>query len=93
MYKEDKKTVAFWGAETAPHGSVPIDFTNSAVIDWQIQNQSTPAAVLGYDAMAFDNFGGGARQGANNGEACGVWQRDGTWKEIFAPVSKGGSPS
>ena len=68
-----------------------MDFTNPEVVDWQMANQSTTAARLGYDSMAFDNFGGGARQGANNGQACGVWQRDGTWKQIFpaAPAGDG----
>ena len=55
MYRCDKKTVAFWGSETAPHGSVPIDFTNPAVVEWQMANQSSQAAALGYDSMAFDN--------------------------------------
>ena len=89
MYREDRKTVAFWGTETAPRGSVPIDFTNPKVVDWQMANQSATAASQGYDSMAFDNFGGGARGGDNNGQACGVWQRNGSWKQVFAPVPKG----
>jgi hypothetical protein len=89
MYRCDRKTVAFWGDETATGGSVPLDFTNPDVVEWQIVNQSTTARKLGYSAMAFDNFGGGARQGANNGEACGVWQRNGTWKQVFRAVPKG----
>ena len=90
MYRCDRKTVAYWGTETAAtHGSVPLDFTNPDVVDWQIQNQSSVATKFGYSAMAFDNFGGGARHGANPGQACGVWQRNGTWKELFKPVSKG----
>ena len=89
MYRCDRKTVAFWGAETAPHGSVPLDFTNADVIEWQMANQSSIAHRLGYSAMAFDNFGGGARQGANNGQACGVWQRNGSWTQVFQPVPKG----
>lgn len=89
MYRCDKKTVAFWGTETAPYGSVPLDFTNPDVVEWQMSNQSSRAHELGFSAMAFDNFGGGARQGANNGEACGVWQRNGTWKQVFRAVPKG----
>jgi hypothetical protein len=89
MYRCDKTTVAFWGTETAPHGSVPLDFTNPEVIEWQMANQSALAYHLGYGAMAFDNFGGGARQGANSGQACGVWQRNGSWTEVFAPQCKG----
>ena len=89
MYRCDRKTVAFWGDETASDGSVPLDFTNPDVVEWQISNQSTTAQKLGYSAMAFDNFGGGARQGANPGDACGVWQRNGTWKQVFPAVPKG----
>eukprot|EP00912_Choanoflagellata_sp_UC4_P002095 UC4_evm4s1335 len=51
LYKCDKKTVAFWDGQSAPHGSVPLDFTNPAVIDWQVRNQSVTAKTLGYDAM------------------------------------------
>ena len=89
MYRCDRKTVAFWGDETARLGSVPLDFTNPDVVEWQMANQSSTAYKLGYTAMAFDNFGGGARQGANNGQACGVWQRNGSWTQIFQPVPKG----
>ena len=77
------------GDETARLGSVPLDFTNPDVVEWQMANQSSTAYKLGYTAMAFDNFGGGARQGANNGQACGVWQRNGSWTQIFQPVPKG----
>lgn len=84
LYRCDRKTVAFWNDETAPTGSVPLDFTNPDVIRWQVENQSKTAAQLGYDAMAFDNYGGGARQGASPGEACGVWLRNGTqWEYRF----------
>ena len=34
-YQCDKKTVAFWDGETAPTGSVPLDFTNPEVVAWQ----------------------------------------------------------
>ena len=67
LYQCDRKTVAFWDGETAPTGSVPIDFTNPEVVAWQVANQSVKALQLGYDAMAFDNFGGGARQSARGG--------------------------
>jgi hypothetical protein len=78
LYRCDRKTVAFWNEETAPTGSVPLDFTNPDVIRWQVENQSVFAQQYGYDAMAFDNYGGGARQGASPGQACGVWLRNGT---------------
>ena len=59
----DRKTVAFWDHETAPSGSVPLDFTNPEVIKWQMTNQSAYAVALNFSAIAVDNFGGGARQG------------------------------
>ena len=68
LYRCDRKTVAFWNAESAPTGSVPLDFTNPDVIRWQVENQSVFAQQHGYDAMAFDNYGGGARQGASPGQ-------------------------
>ena len=63
LYQCDRKTVAFWDGQTAPTGSVPLVYTNPDVIAWQVGNQSVLADSLGYDSMAFDNFGGGAREG------------------------------
>jgi hypothetical protein len=83
LYQCDQKTVAFWDGETAPSGSVPLDFTNPDVIKWQVTNQSVYAQSMGYDAMAFDNFGGGSRQGVNSGKACGVILNNGSWAYRF----------
>eukprot|EP00040_Diaphanoeca_grandis_P042292 m.264613 g.264613 ORF g.264613 m.264613 type:complete len:439 (-) comp57191_c0_seq1:166-1482(-) len=83
LYRCDRKTVAFWDGETAKGGSVPLDFTNPDVIAWQVNNQSVTARNMGFDAMAFDNYGGGARQGANSGQACGVFARNGSWIPVF----------
>ena len=83
LYRCDRKTVAFWDGESGNTGSVPLDFTNPDVIAWQVKNQSVYAHRLGYDAMAFDNFGGGARQGANVGQACGIIDRTGKWQYRF----------
>ena len=47
MYQCDRRTVAFWNGETAPHGSVPLDFTNPDVVKWQVANQTARAAQLG----------------------------------------------
>eukprot|EP00750_Incisomonas_marina_P033186 INCI961.1.p1 GENE.INCI961.1~~INCI961.1.p1 ORF type:complete len:430 (-),score=47.29 INCI961.1:74-1363(-) len=83
LYQCDRKTVAFWDGETAPTGSVPLDFTNPDVAAWQVSNQSVLAQSLGFDSMAFDNFGGGARQGAIGGQACGVFLANGSWSPRF----------
>lgn len=85
LYQCDQKTVAFWDGETAPTGSVPLDFTNPSVSEWQVLNQSVHAHTLGYNAMAIDNFGGGARQGANSGKACGVWEASGAGGKKWSP--------
>ena len=87
LYKCDQKTVAFWDGEHGNTGSVPLDFTNPNVIDWQVRNQSVHAANLGYDMMAFDNYGGGARAGANPGQACGVFDLEGNWQYKFGQNS------
>ncbi len=87
LYQCDRKTVAFWDGQTAPTGSVPLDFTNPDVIAWQVGNQSVLADSLGYDSMAFDNFGGGAREGANPGKACGVYDKSGVWQYRFGQNS------
>lgn len=87
LYRCDRRTVAFWDGESGNTGSVPLDFTSPDVIEWQVRNQSTFADAMGYDAMAFDNFGGGARAGANPGQACGVFDRNGTWSYRFGQMS------
>ena len=86
-YRCDRKSVAFWDGQSGDTGSVPIDFTNPDVIEWQIRNQSVHASNLGYDMMAFDNYGGGARAGANPGQACGVFDSDGNWHYRFGQNS------
>ena len=87
LYRCDRKSVAFWDNQSGDTGSVPIDFTNPDVIEWQIRNQSVHASNLGYDMMAFDNYGGGARAGANPGQACGVFDSDGNWHYRFGQNS------
>jgi hypothetical protein len=80
LYQCDQKTVAFWDGETAPEGSVPLDFTNPDVIEWQVKNQSVYAQRMGYNAMAFDNFGG-------EQSCCIVFHTS----NFVAPMSEGGS--
>ena len=92
LYKCDRKTVAFWDGQTAQTGSVPLDFTNPEVVEWQVLNQSAHAVALGYDAMAFDNFGGGARQKANSGKACGVISPNGSWSPRFSGTGSSPDP-
>jgi len=87
LYRCDRKNVAFWDGQSGDTGSVPLDFTNPDVIEWQIRNQSVHAANLNYDMMAFDNYGGGARAGANPGQACGVFDSNGNWEYRFGQNS------
>src|SRR5439155_5684487 len=52
LYKCDRVTPAFefGGPDT------PLDFSNPALVPWQIQTYAQPASVSGYDAIAADNI-------------------------------------
>jgi len=56
---------------------VPLDFSNSAVINWQVQTYAVPADIAGYDGIAADNVDLG-----NWGDACGIY-RNGTWVQLY----------
>lgn len=58
--------------------NIPLDITNSEVIDWQISTYAVPAAAAGFDAIAADMFGLGNAFGA-----CGVWEAPGKWKTLY----------
>ena len=73
LYKCDKKTPAYFGNGN----SVPLDFSNSAVISWQVQTYAVPASTSGYDGIAADNADLG-----NWSQACGVY-RNGSWVQLY----------
>lgn len=51
LYKCDRVTPAYEFGDP----NVPFDFTNPAVISWQIQTYIQPASTSGYDGIAADN--------------------------------------
>jgi hypothetical protein len=74
LYRCDKKTPAYFGSSD----NVPLDFSNSAVISWQVQTYAQPASASGYDGIAADNADLGNWTGA-----CGVY-RNGTWMQLYS---------
>lgn len=73
LYRCDKKTPAYFGSDP----NVPLDFSNAAVIAWQVQTYAEPASVFGYDGIAADNADLGNWTGA-----CGVY-RNGSWVQLY----------
>lgn len=74
LYQCDGKTPAYKFGEP---NTVPLDFSNPAVMDWQVQTYATPAANAGYDGITADNVDLG-----NWYHACGVY-RNGTWTQLY----------
>ena len=81
LYQCDRKTPAYYSRGSpgrASHRSIPLDFSNPDVVDWQAEEFARPAAALGYDALALDNtelpnFWGG----------CGVWRTPTQWVQLY----------
>ena len=72
LYTCDRKTPAYYdhgGPGLASHRSLPLDFSNPAVVEWQAEQFARPAAALGYDALALDNV-----ELENGWAACGIWR-------------------
>ena len=81
LYQCDRKTPAYYahgGPGRASHRSLPLDFSNPAVIAWQAEQFATPAANLGYDALALDNV-----LLENAWGACGVWRTPTKWVQLY----------
>src|SRR5439155_25683548 len=57
---------------------VPLDFSNPALVTWQIQTYAQPASVSGYDAIAADNV-----SLQNYFGVCGVY-RNGQWVQRYS---------
>jgi len=78
LYKCDRSTPAYY-ADTHDQSDnrMPLDFTNPAVINWQLQTYAVPASQNGYDAIAADNV-----DLVNTYGACGVY-RNGQWVQLF----------
>jgi hypothetical protein len=80
LYTCDRKTPAYYdhgGAGRASHLSLPVDFSNHAVVAWQA-GLAQQAAALGYDALALDNT-----ELENAWGACGVWRTPTEWVQLY----------
>lgn len=58
--------------------NIPLDFTNPAVSNWQVQTYAIPASQHGYDAIAADNL-----NMENIFHACGFY-RNGQWVQRYS---------
>ena len=73
LYQCDRTTPAY----EINDPNIPLDMTNPAVIDWQMQTYAIPASEAGYDALAADNLN------LNNAfGACGFY-RNGQWVQRY----------
>lgn len=79
LYQCDKKTPAYKFGEP---DDVPIDFSNPAVVSWQVQTYAAPAGATGYDGLAADNVDLGNWYGA-----CGVYNKKGVWTQLYTGQS------
>lgn len=78
LYKCNRSTPAYYADDhDASDNRIPLDFTNPAVIDWQLQTYAVPASQNGYDAIAADNV-----DLMNTYGACGVYHH-GQWIQLF----------
>jgi hypothetical protein len=75
LYRCDRSTPAYY---ESGNQIIPLDFTNPAVLNWQVQRYAVPASENGYDAIAADNV-----DLVNTYGACGVY-RDGKWVQLFS---------
>ena len=59
LYTCDRSTPAWecFAGEGCAHESVPLDLSNPATLDYQMSDGVLPAALAGYNAIAFDNYG------------------------------------
>jgi hypothetical protein len=74
LYQCDRVTPAYQFGDP----NVPLDFTNPAVVAWQVQTYALPASKRGYDAIAADNVDFG-----NYYNSCGIY-KNGQWVQLFS---------
>jgi hypothetical protein len=74
LYQCDRTTPAYEDGQT---NVIPFDFTNPAVIQWEVQTYALPASRNGYDALAADNV-----NLENMIGACGHYQ-NGQWIQRY----------
>lgn len=74
LYQCDRKTPAYEDGLS----NVPFDFTDPAVISWEMQTYAQPASENGYDALAADNV-----NMENLIGACGYY-KNGQWVQRYS---------
>lgn len=74
LYKCDRVTPAYEFGDP----NIPLDFSNPALISWQIQMYAQMASQSGYDGIAADNL-----SLQNYYGACGVYV-NGKWKQLYS---------
>ncbi len=74
LYQCDRKTPAYEDGLS----NVPFNFTNPAVISWEVQTYAQPASDHGYDAIAADNV-----NMENLIGACGYYE-NGQWVQRYS---------
>ena len=77
LYQCDQTTPAYEFGDP----NVPLDITDPAVVDWQVQSYGVTAAAAGDDMIAADNF-----TLSNDYKACGVFQNN-VWKQLYSGQS------
>lgn len=81
LYQCDRTTPAWecFSGEGCRHTDVPLDLTNPATLEYQMQVGVLPAKAKGYNAIAFDNYGT-----SNQWKACGAFKGPGgAWVQIY----------
>ena len=73
LYRCDRITPAYYIGDL----TIPFDFTNPAVVSWQVQTYAQPASARGYDGLAADNV-----DLVNRFGACGVYI-NGQWVQRY----------
>jgi hypothetical protein len=73
LYQCDRVTPAYEYGDP----NIPLDFSNPAVLSWQIQTYAQPASVNGYDGIGADNL-----NLQNLFGACGVY-KNGKWVQLY----------
>jgi len=76
LYRCDRVTPAF----EFGNPNMPFDFSNPALVDWQVQNFALPASQRGYNGIMADNLNLENLYGA-----CGTYQ-NGVWVQRYTGV-------
>src|SRR6266567_9545386 len=74
LYRCDRVTPAY----EFGNPNMPLDFSNPALVDWQVQNFALPASKRGYDGIIADNL-----NLQNLFGACGIYDKTGKWVQRY----------